>query len=131
MTPTIGRIVHYRLSSQDAEAINRRRDHAAAHLRSKTGGAHEGYQAHAGNSVNSGEAFPMIIVRTFGEGERAAVSGQVFLDGSDVFWATSLIEGGAPGQWTWPERVGVSAAPAHDHPEAETKPGRGAPGKKG
>jgi hypothetical protein len=133
--PTIGRIVHYRLSAQDAEAINRRRDHAASHLRSQTGGATQGYQAHAGNSVNAGEVFPMIIVRVFGEDKHAAVSGQVFLDGSDVFWATSRIEGGAPGQWTWPERVGVGASPAappdHPHPQQQDKPGRGSPSKKG
>jgi hypothetical protein len=137
MIPTIGRIVHYRLSSQDAAAINRRRDHAASFLQTKTGGFHEGYQTHAGNSVNAGEVFPMLIVRTWGEDERAGVSGQVFLDGSDVFWATSRIEGGAPGQWTWPERVGVGASPAppappaHPHPQQQDKPGRGDPGKKG
>ena len=132
MIPTIGRIVHYRLSSQDAQEIRRRRDDFLKYRQSKTGGLHEGYQAHAGNSVNAGEVFPMIIVRTWGDDERAAVSGQVFLDGSDVFWATSRHEGGAPGQWTWPERAGVGAAPRYSPSDAEeVKPGRGAPGKKG
>lgn len=84
--PTIGRIVHYTLSDQDAEAILRRRGGAAL----------------GGNVAVAGDAYPAIVVRTFG-GEAANL--QVFLDGEDTYWATSRVEGEDRGQWYWPPRA--------------------------
>jgi len=108
MQPTIGRIVHYTLTEQDAEAINRRRADFAAFQRSHAH-PHEpgqpgatGHQAHVGNPAAAGQVFPASVVRTFGG---AAVNLQVQLDGTDTYWATSRVEGAEPGQWSWPPRV--------------------------
>lgn len=35
----------------------------------------------------------------------SGVNGQVFLDGNDVLWVTSVVQGDKPGQWHEPERV--------------------------
>jgi hypothetical protein len=103
MTPTIGRIVHYQLSEGDAEAINRRRRDALRHM-----GEHQmnatGVMVHVGNTVQPGDTFPMVITKIWGSGPDALVSGQVMLDGSDLYWATSVHVGPEAGSWMWPER---------------------------
>ena len=99
--PTIGRIVHYRLTAEDAEKINRRRTDAQAnmdrHREHKTGA-----QVHVGNVVVEGHCFPMMIVQVWGNTEESAVNGQVMLDGNDLFWATSRCVGEGPGTFSWP-----------------------------
>lgn len=94
MNPTI---VHYTLTEQDAEAINRRRQDFAEAPK-----VNSGHQAHVGNFVVVGETFPAMVVRTFGG---SAANLQVFLDGNDAYWATSRVEGSDPGTWAWPPRV--------------------------
>ena len=114
--PSMGRIVHYQLSAADAQQINRRRTTGksiADRMRSSTavaGGPTDpaiyawpaGAQAHIGNVVVEGDIFPMLIVRVWGPTASSAVNGQVFLDGCDVFWATSRVAGDQPGTWAWP-----------------------------
>jgi hypothetical protein len=100
--PTKGRIVLYRLTAMNAEDVNRRRAHARQgrdHLANETG-----EQLHVGNDVIEGEEFPMIIVEAFGDYAEAAVNGQVFLDGNDTLWVTSVVAGDGPGTYAWPER---------------------------
>src|SRR6266545_2012738 len=103
MDATIGRIVHYQLSEQDAAEINRRRaDYrafAAGHAHPHEPGQPDapGYLAHVGNSVNAGDVYPAMVVRVF-EGYDG-VNLQVALDGNDCFWATSRHEGDEHGQW--------------------------------
>lgn len=95
--PTIGRIVHYTLSEHDAEQINRRRaDFAAASP------ANTSFVGHVGNHASAGDAYPAMVVRTFGG---SAANLQVFLDGNDAYWATSRTEGTEPGTWAWPPRA--------------------------
>lgn len=118
--PSIGRIVHYRLSAQDVEQITRRRttgasisDRMKEHRVAVPGGGpdvavygwHAGAQAHIGNDVHEGDVFPMQIVRVWGDTPTSSVNGQVFLDGNDVFWATSRSVGDQPGTFSWPTRV--------------------------
>lgn len=107
--PSIGRVVHYRLSAQDVEQINRRRTTGksiAERLAERPFPFwHAGAQAHIGNDVAEGDTFPMLIVKTWGESAGSAVNGQVFLDGNDVFWATSRTVGDQPGTFSWPERT--------------------------
>jgi hypothetical protein len=91
VTPTIGRIVHYRLSDADVDLIAQRRADTDA-----GGGV-------IGNSVATGEVYPANVVRTFG-GDHS-VNLQVQLDGYDTYWATSRREGTEPGTWCWPPRV--------------------------
>lgn len=122
MTPTIGRIVVYVVSEEDAEKVNRRRTDGrsiAARLKSfiTVGGSTvfrwpEGAQAHIGNRVEGGMEFPATVVRDWAKESDAAapenVNLQVFLDGNDVYWATGVKEDGAmdpqPGTWHWPPR---------------------------
>jgi hypothetical protein len=89
-TPSIGRIVHYTLSQHDADEINRRRTDSFVL---------------AGNQAQEGDIYPAMIVRLFGETPESAVNLQVFLDGTDTFWATSRTLGEGPFHWAWPERV--------------------------
>lgn len=98
MIPTIGRIVHYTLSVDDVDAINRRRADA---LRYSIGND-TGCQLHFGNEVRSGQVFPMIITRVWGDDADAAVNGQVFLDGNDTLWVTSVVQGNDAREWVWP-----------------------------
>ena len=56
MQPTVGRILHYRLSPADVEHIRRRRV-AKPHE-----GWPQGAQAHVGNPPNVGEVVPFIVV---------------------------------------------------------------------
>lgn len=106
--PTIGRIVHYRLNDDDARAINRRRtDGGSIAQRMATSPAEwpAGAQAHIGNGVKEGDTFPMMITRVWGSNPEAAVTGQVFLDGNDVLWATSVCVGEGPRTFSWPGRL--------------------------
>ena len=89
MTPSIGRIVHYMLTDQDAEQINRRRtDGRSIADRIKEEKWPLGAQAHIGNAVKAGDVFPMVIVRVW-PSDVGLVNGQVLLDGCDNYWATS------------------------------------------
>lgn len=101
MEVTIGQIVHYTLSEQDAEQINRRRGDYTVVATQESGGE-TGFQAHVGNYVIAGEVYPAVVVRVFGE---QGVNLQVFLDGNDSYWATSRSEGEGPNTWSWPPRV--------------------------
>lgn len=95
--PTVGRIVHYRLSEHDANLINKRRDDSFI----------EGQARSHGNVARSGDVYPAVIVRVF-DSSTTTANLQVFLDGNDTYWATSRQE--APddmseGRWFWPPRV--------------------------
>lgn len=113
--PSIGRIVHYRLSADDAAQINRRRTTGgdiAKRLKQEIVDQEGGFvaawpigaQAHIGNGVAEGDTFPMLVVQVWGPAPTSAVNGQVFLDGNDVFWATSRTVGDQPGTFSWPTR---------------------------
>lgn len=117
---TICRMVVYTLTGDDAEKINRRRTEPgsiADRLRPPGGEKPswpEGAQAHIGNAAAEGQQFPALVVNLgthplpHGVGD-PPINLQVFLDGNDVYWATSVKEDhskeGAPGTWTWPARV--------------------------
>ena len=88
-TATPGRIVLYTLSATDVQQINAAR------------GTSEG--SARGNNVNAGDTYPMIVVRVWSGG--SGVNGQVLLDGTDTYWATSRTEGEGEGHWQWPPRA--------------------------
>lgn len=104
MLPTIGRTVHYRLSEQDAERINKRRSDAETH-RTEHCENSNGVVLHVGNTVRAGDVFPLVITRVWAAREGGLVNGQVLLDGSDQLWVTSVIEGDIIGSWFVPPRV--------------------------
>ena len=118
MRPTIGRIVHYRLTREDAESIShRRRSYLHQHFR--------------GNDVREADIVAMTVTRdgiTLAPDDafdRAALAGelgpgaayaaaaprfeinaQAWLDGNDTFWVTSAKGPGTKlGEWSWPPRV--------------------------
>lgn len=107
-TPSIGRIVHYKLSEQDATQINKRRSDFAKTLREshKEGKPLDsGYVAHIGNNAEAGQVFPAMIVRVWGSTPESVVQLQVFLDGADTLWACSVAQGDGERQYIWPPRV--------------------------
>jgi hypothetical protein len=93
--PTIGRVVTYTLTTDDANAINRRRAGRAIRERVRV--------ETLGNRVEAGQAYPAVVVRAAPACK--ACNLQVHLDGRDTHWATSRTEGTEPGTWAWPPRV--------------------------
>ena len=87
--PTIGRIVKYTISEQDAANIN----------------ALSGFEHNNANKAYAGQIFPMMIVATWGNYPGALVNGQVFVDGNFTIWVTSINEGVGYRSYSWPERV--------------------------
>lgn len=103
MTHSIGRIVQYKLTEQDALAINRRRADTQAHLDEHRANAN-GVQVHVGNKASAGDIFPMLITRVWGDTPESSVNGQVFLDGNDSLWVTSVACFYGHDGTEWPER---------------------------
>ena len=105
MKISLGRIVHYVLTSNDAAWINGRRDP----FRERAVVAN-GTQYHYGNHAAGGDIFPMIVTRIWPGA--TGVNGQVLLDGNDVQWVTSAKEDTETdpakytlGTWHWPPCV--------------------------
>ncbi len=63
-----------------------------------------GVQVHVGNPVREGDAYPMLITRVWGNEPESMVQGQVFLDGNDALWITSVAVGTGPRTYAWPTR---------------------------
>lgn len=129
MDPTIGRIVHYRLTADDVKRIvDRRNRHVEEiHWRNEHGG--DGIRverAFDGNVPQPGDIVPLLIVRVWPSeysphqqvgrahdsgnvewhlpASTFGVNGQAFLDGNDALWVTSAPEGDFRGAWSWPPR---------------------------
>jgi hypothetical protein len=98
--PSIGRIVHYTLSSQDAAQINRLRQDYQHNARPQG----TGFVGHVGNHAQEGDVYPAMIVRVF-DPRSTTANLKVELDGTDVFWATSRQLGDGPSYWAWSGRV--------------------------
>lgn len=96
MIPAVGTMVEYALTEANAEAVNRRRRDAQASHVALEG---SGYVVHVGNKAEAGQVCPMLVVRRWGDFTSSSVNGQVFLDGNDTLWATSVSEGVGPGHF--------------------------------
>lgn len=101
--PTIGRIVHYRLSQSDVERIGERRRSMNRLMPPAQREINPGFMAR-GNIVVEGTVVAMIIVAVWGDQPDSAVNGRCLLDGTDDHWATSVYAGEGPGTWSWPAR---------------------------
>lgn len=109
IVPTIGRIVWYRMSVASAIEINQRRKDAMG-WRDWFRALKPGAQVHVGNQVQAGDLYPAMIVRTWGDTPTSCVQLQVFLDGNDTFWATSVNVGTGDGTYQWmPYQKGQAA----------------------
>ena len=94
----VGNIVIYCLTEQDVVEINRLRTTGVIiKERIDNNQWHTGAQAHIGNEATAGQEFPMIVVRTWSSN---CVNGQVWLDGTDTLWKTS-VTGSLMGQGNW------------------------------
>lgn len=95
MQPTIGRIVHYKISEQDQQRITERQNRPLPDGRSPLA-----------NSARSGDVFPAVIVRVWDTNPEAPLCNlHVLLDGELTHWITSRQEGTEPGTWSWPPRA--------------------------
>lgn len=109
-TPTLGSIVLYTMTEQDAQRVNTKRDAAAAYIKAfHENPTKHGEMQHTGNSVRAGDVFPLIITRVWSTGPRSAVNGQLMLDGNDTLWVTSTsvqVDPEQPaGRFVWPSRA--------------------------
>lgn len=89
MKASVGRIVHYTLTEQNARDINKRRADAQVSDISRD---ESGAQVHVGNNVRPGDVFPLVITRVWDDN---SVNGQVLLDGNDTLWVTSIHQWGS------------------------------------
>lgn len=100
--PTVGRVVLYSLTENDAIQINQRRRDAVQkyHMHQWQ---RNGTQLHQGNDVNAGDVCAADIVRVFGSTPEAMVNLKVKLDGNDDYWATSrkVSDEPKPGYYHW------------------------------
>lgn len=90
--PSIGRVVHYRLTQYDVDSIERRKTAAGA----------------VANPHTVGQVVPLDIVLVWPDEHGAGVpgvNGQAKIDGNFQLWITSAREGTEPGTWSWPPRV--------------------------
>lgn len=109
-TPTVGRVLHYRLHANDVQRILYDRNRADS--------------LHRGNHPREGDLVPLHVVKVWpdeyahftglnvdSQGRSwpvegpAGINGQAILDGNDSIWVTSAGEGDGPGQWRWPPRA--------------------------
>lgn len=99
-TPSICRIVHYRLNADDVTRIRTQRD---------------GTGSSGGNPVYVGDVYPAMVVRTYAEYKSISApvvcNLQVLLDGPDTLRVTSVHEAketqfnaAGHGFWCWPPR---------------------------
>ena len=103
-TLSVGLIVQYVLSKEDAEQINRRRVEGVELSKNWPKGA----QAHVGNPATAGDVVPAIIVHPHND-EASTFDGQAVLNGNDVLWITSVpyspySADSKPRTWHWLER---------------------------
>ncbi len=112
MQPTIGRIVHYRLSEQDVEGI--------LDWRKKGSGT----QLDHGNMPEPGNLLPAIVTHVSGP----YINAQVFLDGNHSWFVLSVAEGTGRGMWSWPARQSEPMQSVSPHVAPEIALGNTAPG---
>lgn len=111
IVPTIGRIVIYTLSADDADKINKRRTDAQRHMDAHRTTSN-GVMVHVGNEAREGYDYPAMVVATWGREPDSYVNLKVELDGSDNFWAMSRKVGTGPGTYHWMEYQKGQAAKA-------------------
>lgn len=106
MNHLTGRFVHYRLTAEDVEEIDKelpQRDDTGRYLRSP---------------VVEGDTYPALVVAAVAD----TLSLQVFLDGACTFWAPGRTIGGGPGECAWAAKshlAGVDVKQKDREPEGK------------
>ncbi len=96
----LGSRLIYCLSTDDVEAINRRRiEPSEIHAGLMTGSWPRGAQAHVGPPVHAGEYYPLDVVVINQSAEKTFVGGKVWLPGSDMLYIINAEEGDEAGKW--------------------------------
>lgn len=78
--PTVGQIVNYRASKEDADTANGRRSTVA--------------QSHCGGHMKAGDVLPLMVTKI----NEKTFNGQLFLDGNDSHWVKGTTFGEAEGE---------------------------------
>lgn len=86
--PRVGEIVLFKLRLLDVQTIREIRMGAST---TKV----------IGNQVEVGQAYPMVIVRVWGDSPASCVNGHLLLDGQDTRWVTSVRHGGGEGEFLY------------------------------
>lgn len=100
IVPTVGRVVLYRFTKEQAAEVNRRRAHAVASLPLHRANAN-GVQIHLGNDVYVGQDYPATVIVAHGATWDSYVNLKVHLDGTDDYWARSVRCGDHDGDYHW------------------------------
>lgn len=80
---SVSRLVHYRLTEDDADKLNYNHPESAS------------------GAVSAGDVYPLLVTRVWSS---TSVNGQVFTDTGRLA-VISRVEGTEPGYWFWPPRV--------------------------
>lgn len=126
----IGQMVYYRVSREDADAVNRRRAHAYANL-SEHQRLSNGTQIHFGTEIEEGQLLPAIVIRAYNAEEKGFARGhdyvsgtdrkfsfsgvadiRVLLPGNDILFVPGAIEDTSP-QANYSMGMGITTLPAH------------------
>ncbi|MEU9208561.1 hypothetical protein AB0D27_11545 [Streptomyces sp. NPDC048415] len=91
--PTIGRVVHYRLSEEDVTRCQQQLSHNPPELLKQF------------NEPRAGQTYAAIVTSVTVHPDHPDVNLRVILDGPYDFFAHSRVQGEEPGTWAWPERV--------------------------
>lgn len=88
MKPTIGRIVHYKLTAEDRQNLA-----TLANISGRYSNTASGY---------NNEPVAAIITAVWSE---TTINVQLIIDGhANTLWKTSINQGDGNGQWSWPPR---------------------------
>jgi len=112
--PALGSTVFYTLTKEVAKSQNRRRVDAASRHQYNSS---TGVQSYQGSILVEGDIYPMIVTRVWKDD---SVNGQVFLDGNDVIWVTSVKEGDEPGSFSLSDESELVDNPETPEDEEET-----------
>lgn len=93
--PSIGRIVHYRVTAAEATRSNARREWGLMFFPKAL------RPRYAETPLEAGAVVPVMVT---GVHQTGWISGVAFLDGDDTLWIGAATEGDKPGAWFWPPR---------------------------
>lgn len=94
MKPTVGRIVHYRMSAEDIETVRVQLQNNPLTLLNQF------------NAPRTGQPYAAVVTSVTDHPAHPDVNLNVFLDGPFGYFAASRVEGDGDGTWCWPPREG-------------------------
>jgi hypothetical protein len=111
IVPSVGRIVHYQMTSYDCTMLKEQRASLELKTDPKSIGGFSTKLAAEGNGYKEGEIVAAVIVRTWGDSVESSCNLQLLLDGNDSMWKTSVSQTSHPdnapefGRWSVPPRA--------------------------